>query len=63
MWRGADLACKLFKQILEPIGTGIAKNMSSGGGSGSAPELTAAQVNARYSSDQSTSLADLTGGR
>lgn len=58
-----DLACKLFEQILEPVGTGIAKNMSGGGDSASTQELTAAQVNARYSSDTSTSLADLTGGR
>jgi len=56
-----NLACKLFEQILEPVGTGVAEKMS--GGNGSTRELTAAQVNARYSSDQSTSLADLTGGR
>jgi phospholipid/cholesterol/gamma-HCH transport system substrate-binding protein len=56
-----NLACKLFEQILEPVGTGVAQKMS--GGNGSTRELTAAQVNARYSSDQSTSLADLTGGR
>lgn len=58
-----DLACALFEQILEPVGTGIADKMSGRTGPSSAPELTAAQVNARYSSDQSTSLADLTGGR
>ena len=56
-----NLACELFEQILEPVGTGVAQKMS--GGNGSTRELTAAQVNARYSSDQSTSLADLTGGR
>lgn len=53
-----DLACQLFKQLLEPAGGAIADNMS---GPAASPSQEAVQ--AGYSSDTTSSLGDLIGGR
>lgn len=53
-------ACALFKQLLEPATGPIADNMA---GPGPAAQPSGPTVQARYSSDSSSDLHDLMGGR
>lgn len=59
-----DLACQVFEQLVGPAGDGIYNGATGASAPQPRPEaLGAEQTQARYSSDTSSSLDDLTGGR
>lgn len=59
-----DLACQVFERLVGPVSDGVFNQAT--GAAAPAPQpggLGAEQAQARFSSDTSSSLADLTGGR
>jgi phospholipid/cholesterol/gamma-HCH transport system substrate-binding protein len=54
-----DLACRVFEMVIEPAGSQVYENSGS---TAPAPEQPG-QTQARFSTDTSSSLSDLTGGR
>lgn len=55
-----DLACNLFKQLLEPVGTGVAEQMSGPAKAG--PAARAQRTQATFSEPGDASLTGLMGG-
>lgn len=55
-------ACQLFKLLIEPVGEGIASNMSGRSDAGSLT-MQAARTQPTYRQDSSSSMADLVGAR
>jgi virulence factor Mce-like protein len=60
----ADTACKLFKLLIEPVGTNAASKMARGQTDPrGSMQVRPAKTQANYSSDSTSSINDLVGGR
>ncbi|WP_169799262.1 MCE family protein [Nocardioides jensenii] len=57
-----DLACKIFKNLLEPVASQANQNLPMANGATAGRRLDE-QVSGQYAGDTSTTLADLTGAR